>query len=66
VRFRSSAIFLSQASEPLPADAEIEGTVIDFSDSGAERAAFAVVEVIRTQTVIVPVGELEPPLRGEN
>jgi hypothetical protein len=69
VRFRVTAIFLSQSPEPFtafPADAELEGTVIDFSDSGEQRAAFAVVEVVRPQSVIVPVSDLQEVMRGEN
>jgi len=36
----------------------MEGPVIDFSDSGAQARFFAVVEVVRKQTVIVPMHEL--------
>ena len=42
----------------LPQNVEIEGKVIGFSDSGSEPRAFALVEVVRTQTVVVRVGEL--------
>ena len=42
-----------------PDDAEIAGKVIGFSDSGSEPRAFAVVEVVKTQAVIVRVSELE-------
>jgi hypothetical protein len=59
VRFRVSSIFLSQAPEPFPPEADLEGTVIDFSDSGTQSSVFAVIEVVRTQTVIVPVSELQ-------
>ena len=59
VRFHVSSIFLSQAPEPFPPDADLEGTVIDFSDSGTQSSVFAVVEVVRTQTVIVLVSELQ-------
>ncbi len=47
---------------------ELEGTVVDFSDSGTASQAFAVVEVIRTQTVIIAVGKLrslESPEHGK-
>ncbi len=40
-------------------DAEIEGKVIGFSDSGAEQRVFAVIEVVKTQAFIVRVSELE-------
>jgi len=43
----------------LPADEDLEGTVIEFSDSGAEAQVFAVVEVVRKQRMIVPVSELQ-------
>jgi hypothetical protein len=42
-----------------PDDAEIEGKVIGFSDSGSESRVFAVVEVTKTRTLIVRVSELE-------
>jgi len=38
---------------------EIEGTVIDFSDSGSRQNAFAIVEIIRKQTVIIPIEKLQ-------
>lgn len=37
---------------------EMEGTLIDFSDSGNRLHAFAVVEVDQKQTVIIPVEKL--------
>jgi hypothetical protein len=36
----------------------MEGVIVDFSDSGNARRAFAVVEVVRTETVVVPVDKL--------
>jgi hypothetical protein len=51
-------VFLAPAEDPLPSDQDIEGTVVDFSDSGTEARWFAVVEVVRKQNVIVPVTEL--------
>jgi hypothetical protein len=45
-------------------DAEIEGKVIDFSDSGARKDAFAVIRVAGlSQPVVVPVDRLKvmPP-----
>jgi hypothetical protein len=62
VRFRASSIFLSPAPEPFPAivpEAEMEGTVVGFSDSGNQPSVFAVIEVLRKQTVVVPVSELQ-------
>lgn len=62
VRFRASSVFLwpvqSSLTEPHD-DAEIEGRVIGFSDSGAEQRVFAVIEVVKTQAFIVRVSELE-------
>ncbi len=37
---------------------EIEGTVVDFSDSGSFARVFAVIEVVQKQTVIVPIQRL--------
>ena len=43
-----------------PGETELEGTLVDFSDSGARPRAFAVVSVVRRQTVIVPADKIEP------
>lgn len=37
---------------------EVEGTVVDFSDSGSFTRVFAVVEIVHKQTVIVPIQSL--------
>jgi hypothetical protein len=61
VRFRIADVFLPSAEEVLalsPAT-ELEGVVIEFSDSGAESRVFAVVDVIRRQNLVVPVEKLE-------
>jgi hypothetical protein len=42
----------------LPLDSEAEGTIVDFSDSGLAPRAFALVEMVYTQTVVVPVSKL--------
>jgi hypothetical protein len=39
-------------------NAEVEGTILDFSDSGNVLRAFAVVDVIQRHTVILPVSKL--------
>jgi hypothetical protein len=52
-------VFLPPSEEPLSLDESLEGTVIEFSDSGSQAQFFAVVEVVRKQTVIVPVSELQ-------
>lgn len=36
----------------------IEGTIIEFSDSGKEQRFFAVVEITGQERVVVPVGAL--------
>lgn len=55
-----------EALRDLALQDEVEGVVIDFSDSGSTRRAFAVIEVVRRRTVVVPVQSLslvgaEPP-----
>jgi hypothetical protein len=55
-------VFLWPAEEPLstlPPYEEIHGRVMEFSDSGSEERLFAVIEVVKKHTVIVPVSELE-------
>ena len=58
VRFLVSDVFLPNSEEIFPApsaEGQLEGVVISFSDSGTERAVFAVVEVVRRQTMVIPV-----------
>ncbi|MGD0128608.1 MAG: hypothetical protein ABSF46_24885 [Terriglobia bacterium] len=62
VRFRAASVFLwpQQSSLTAPPDeAEIVGKVIGFSDSGKEPQVYAVIEVVETQALIVPVSDLE-------
>jgi hypothetical protein len=62
VRFQAADVFLPSpggALPPIEEDSELEGTIVDFSDSGPKRHFFAVVEVVRTQSLIVPVDRLE-------
>jgi hypothetical protein len=40
-------------------DTETEGTIVEFSDSGLKRNAFAVVELDDGQQMIVPVEKIE-------
>jgi len=40
-------------------DEKVEGTVVDFSDSGPKPSFFAVIDVIRRRTVVVPVEKVE-------
>jgi len=61
VRFRISDVFLPDPPTVLGAsaeDEEIEGRVIDFSDLGARRQFFAVIEVVQKQTVVVAIDKL--------
>ena len=63
MRFRTADIYLPAPAElwaPPPDETELVGSIVDFSDSGSVLQAFAVVEVVRSQTVIVPVGKLRP------
>jgi len=62
VRFQASDVFLPSPGGTLaaiPEETELEGTIIDFSDSGLRSRFFAVIDVVRTQSLIVPVDKLE-------
>jgi hypothetical protein len=62
VRFQASDVFLPSpggALAAIPEETELEGTIIDFSDSGLRSRFFAVIDVVRTQSLIVPVDKLE-------
>jgi hypothetical protein len=62
VSFRVSDVFLPEAEELRAAWAnavEVEGTIVDFSDSGSASRVFAVVEAHQTHTVVVPVVKLK-------
>lgn len=62
VRFQAANVFLPSPGGVSPAveeETELEGTIVGFSDSGAKRQFFAVLEVVRTQSMIVPVDKLE-------
>ena len=62
VKFAKGSIFLPDPEEiqffPSGSD-ELEGTIIDFSDSGVQSKAYAVVEVVRRLSLVVPVDELQ-------
>jgi hypothetical protein len=61
VRFRFSDVFLPSPEEvfgALAPDASLEGVVVSFSDSGSELRVFAVVDVVRRQTLVVPVNKV--------
>jgi hypothetical protein len=62
VRFCIADAFLPSAEELAvfaAPDEKVEGTVIDFSDSGSEPDYFAVIDVIRRCTVVVPADKAE-------
>lgn len=61
MRFRAIDVFLPSAEEVLKVSPgeELEGVVVDFSDSGSTSRVFAVVDVIRKQNVVVPVEKLK-------
>ena len=61
VRFSVVDVFLPIAEGAFVAGAgeEVEGTVVNFSDSGSKVRAFAMVDVFFKQTVIVPVEKLK-------
>lgn len=63
VRFQIADVFLPSPGAvfaALPADTQLEGTIVGFSDSGFKARFFAVVEVVRVQSLVVPLEKLEP------
>jgi hypothetical protein len=60
VWFSVASIFLPEpeAAPALSPALEIEGVIVDFSDAGTAARAFAIVEIVRTETVVVPVDKL--------
>src|SRR6476469_6026403 len=63
VRFSVDDIFLPNAESVFvaaPGEVEVQGTVVNFSDSGHTPRMFALVEVVRRQTVVVPIEKLQP------
>jgi len=64
VRFQVADIFLptrDDLPQVLATAQELEGTVMDFSDSGPQPCVFAVVDVIAHHNVVLPVDKLELP-----
>jgi hypothetical protein len=60
VRFSLSSVFLPESVlQSLTPESEVEGRIVGFSDSGPSAKAFAVVEVVRRVTVVVPASSLE-------
>jgi hypothetical protein len=62
VRFQIADVFLPNPGAvfaALPEETELEGTIVDFSDSGLKSRFFAVIEVVKTQSLVVPLEKLE-------
>lgn len=62
MQFRIADVFLPGPEELLTApsaQSECEGTVVDFSDSGATPRFFALVEVVTRRTLVIPVEKLK-------
>lgn len=61
VSFRISEVFLPEPSEVLAnltPDVVTEGVVVEFSDSGSNARAYAVVRIAPQQIVLLPVSAL--------
>ena len=61
VSFSIADVFLPEPSEvlaSLTSDVETNGVVMEFSDSGSARQAYAVVRITAKQSVLVPAGSL--------
>jgi hypothetical protein len=61
VSFRISDVYLPEPTEVLAnltPEAEANGVVVEFSDSGKNLRAYAVVRITAQQSVLLPVGAL--------
>ena len=61
VSFRISDVYLPEPSEVLAnltPEAEANGVVVEFSDSGNDLRAYAVVRITTQQSVLLPVNAL--------
>lgn len=61
VSFRISDVFLPEPAEvlaKLTPEVEANGVIVDFSDSGESRQAYAVVHITTQQSVLVSVNAL--------
>lgn len=61
VRFSVHSVFLPNAEEVVSFASgcdDLEGTIAGFSDSGASAGVYAVVEVVRTRSLVVAVDDL--------
>lgn len=69
MRFSVADVFLPSPDGVFvagPGEEEVEGTVVDFSDSSSKARVFAVVDVFLKQTVVVPVEKLRRPKPAED
>ena len=69
MRFSVADVFLPNPEGVFvagPGEEEVEGTVVDFSDSNSKARVFAVVDVFLKQTVVVPVERLRKPKPAED
>ena len=61
VSFRIADVFLPEPAEVLAnltPDVEANGVVVEFSDSGSSRRAYALVRISASQSVLLPVTAL--------
>ena len=61
VSFRISDVYLPEPTEVLAnltPETEANGVVVEFSDSGNDSRAYAVVRITMNQSVLLPVGAL--------
>jgi len=62
VSFRISEVYLPDPHEVLAnltADVQAEGVVLEFSDSGEQPRAYALVRITAQQSVLLPVSALQ-------
>jgi hypothetical protein len=59
VLFPLASVFLPELKEVLlTAASEVEGRIIDFSDSGTRARQFAIIELVHKRRVVVPTADL--------
>jgi hypothetical protein len=61
VKFSAQRVFLANPEDAMSLASEngdLEGTIVGFSDSGTAAKAYAVVEVVRKMSLVVPVDDL--------
>ena len=61
VSFRISDVFLPEPNEVLVSltlDVEVNGVVVEFSDSGSSPRAYALIRISNRRSVLLPLGAL--------